>query len=248
MDPTIEQIKHLLKSPKLSRNCKYLCLVGGLSCSPYFQYRMRKKFGEKSKYDLQLIIPKRPMLTVVEGAAYFGMTSNYIKARRMAKSYGICVSVSMNTAIAGKIPMEHIEQNKYWNQYRNEYLVRNCFRLIVAKGEEIWTNQVIKDPCCRTGDNREAEISMVCSDSANPKVVRDQNELATTTLVFDAKDEPNCDINVEWHFYDTQLKLVYYLEKRPQQKRELVIHFNSLNMLKGRKKKKKKKKRKRGKV
>ena len=86
---------------------------------------------------------------------------------------------------------------------------------------------------------------MVCSDSANPKVVRDQNELATTTLVFDAKDEPNCDINVEWHFYDTQLKLVYYLEKRPQQKRELVIHFNALNLLKGRKKKKKKKKKKR---
>merc|ERR1719361_1899484 len=252
MNPTIVQIKELLKSAKLSRNCKYLCLVGGLSCSPYFQYRMTKKFWAKSKYKLQLIIPKRPMLTVVEGAAYFGMTSNYIKARRMAKSYGICVSVSMNTAIAGKIPMEHIEQNKYWNQYRNEYLVRNCFRLIVAKGEEIWTNQVIKDPCCRTGDNREAEISMVCSDSANPKVVRDQNELATTTLVFDAKDEPNCDINVEWHFYDTQLKLVYYLEKRPQQKRELVIHFNSLNLLNKasdkKKKKKKKKKRKRGKV
>eukprot|EP01084_Bolivina_argentea_P293243 504301_1 len=50
-------------------NCKYLCLVGGFSCSPYFQYRIKQAFGKK----LQIIIPAKPLLSVVEGGVYLGL-------------------------------------------------------------------------------------------------------------------------------------------------------------------------------
>eukprot|EP00486_Rosalina_sp_Unknown_P003625 CAMPEP_0201572660 /NCGR_PEP_ID=MMETSP0190_2-20130828/16078_1 /ASSEMBLY_ACC=CAM_ASM_000263 /TAXON_ID=37353 /ORGANISM="Rosalina sp." /LENGTH=122 /DNA_ID=CAMNT_0047998729 /DNA_START=50 /DNA_END=414 /DNA_ORIENTATION=+ len=69
VDPTINHMKKLLQEPKLMRKCKYICLAGGLSTSPYFQHRMREEFGPKSKYNMTLIIPKRPILSVVEGAA-----------------------------------------------------------------------------------------------------------------------------------------------------------------------------------
>ena len=79
---------NLLNEPKLTRKCKYLCLVGGLSCSKYFQYKMQEAFGMRSKYMMTVITPNRPILSVVEGAAYFGITDNYIKARVLPHTYG----------------------------------------------------------------------------------------------------------------------------------------------------------------
>ena len=93
INPTIDHVEKLLKMPVLSENCKYLCLVGGLSCSPYFQSRMRMRFGKESEYKLDLIIPKpSPILAVVRGAAYFGITDNYIRARVLKRSYGVAVT------------------------------------------------------------------------------------------------------------------------------------------------------------
>eukprot|EP01084_Bolivina_argentea_P084108 152205_1 len=77
VEPIIDHIHKLLAEPKLMRNCKYLCLAGGLSSSPYFQSKMTEMFGSKSKYGMDVIIPNRPILSVVEGAAYFGITPNY---------------------------------------------------------------------------------------------------------------------------------------------------------------------------
>ena len=80
MIPIIDQIEKLLQNDKMN-GCKYLCLVGGLSSSSYFKYKMRKELGDKSKYNLKIVIPERPILSVVEGAAYFGITRNYIQNR-----------------------------------------------------------------------------------------------------------------------------------------------------------------------
>ena len=84
INPTISHIHDLLSNDKMD-GCKYLCLVGGLSTSPYFQYKMEKELGTESKYKLEMIVPIRPVLCVCEGAAYFGMVKKYIKGR----DYGI---------------------------------------------------------------------------------------------------------------------------------------------------------------
>ena len=70
------------------KDCKYLCLVGGLSCSKYFQHRIITEFREKSAFKLQVIVPDAPILSVVKGAAYFGLQTDYIKGR-----VHICFSV-----------------------------------------------------------------------------------------------------------------------------------------------------------
>ena len=48
-----------------------------------WRYKMSEEFGPNSKYKLSLIVPQRPILSVVEGAAYFGITGSIIdKATR----------------------------------------------------------------------------------------------------------------------------------------------------------------------
>ena len=79
-------------------------IVGGLSQSAYFQQRMNHEFGIKSRYRLNVIIPKRPILSVIEGAAYFGITAHYIKARVLQYSYGWIGSTSLEAAMKRNIP------------------------------------------------------------------------------------------------------------------------------------------------
>ena len=114
MDPTIDHVKKLLQEPKLMRNCKYLCLAGGLSTSPYFQMRMREEFGPRSRYKLTLIIPPRPILSVVEGVAYFGITPNYIKARVLRYTYGELTGWSKSQAISNGVPSSHIGSSTFY--------------------------------------------------------------------------------------------------------------------------------------
>ena len=115
INPTINHIKGLLNEAKLKKKCKYLCLAGGLSSSPYYQNRMKQEFGPKSKYKLQLIIPQRPILSVVEGAAYFGITPNYIS--QSIKIYVWEIGRSRRSA-AERVPEDHIQKYRVWNDYR----------------------------------------------------------------------------------------------------------------------------------
>ncbi len=109
VNPIIDHVKELLKTPKLMGNCKYLCMVGGLSCSPYFQHRMKTEFGPRSTHKLQIIIPESPILSVVKGAAYFGLLlkkkHDYIQGRVLQRSYGYIVT---KTQSAVKFAMDNI--------------------------------------------------------------------------------------------------------------------------------------------
>merc|ERR1712062_699394 len=62
------------------KQCKYLCLVGGLCSSQYVQKQFKFEFqsGSKTKHRLKVIIPNKPLLTVVVGAARMGLRNDYI--------------------------------------------------------------------------------------------------------------------------------------------------------------------------
>lgn len=99
INPTIVHVIKLLQEPKLMRNCKYSCFARGLSSSSYCQHRIREEFLYKSNYRLALIMAHRPLLSLVEGAAYFGITPDYIKARGLRYTYGKSVSFIESKAI-----------------------------------------------------------------------------------------------------------------------------------------------------
>ena len=177
INPIILHIQRLLNEPKLMRNCKYLCLVGGLSCSLYFQHRMIETFGPKSRYKLDIIIPQRPLLSVVEGAAYFGITDNYIKARVLKRTYGIKASFTESKAKLHGICKRDIERNKIYIRYYKGYFVKNCFKVLGRKIMKL-NNQVIKYACKRQPGCSIARIVIVCSDMEYPKMAKDGKVLA----------------------------------------------------------------------
>ena len=68
----------LNKNEMNNGQCKYLFMVGGLSQSKYFQQKMIEwvnDYGNK----MNIIIPKCSILSVVGGAARFGVISNFIQ-------------------------------------------------------------------------------------------------------------------------------------------------------------------------
>ena len=144
VNPCIEHVEKLLTETEKMKECKYLCLVGGLSTSVYFRMKMREKFGTKSSYNLKLIIPQRPMLSVVTGAAYLGITNNYIKARVLRYSYGQIGRYDEETARKMKVPSEHIAKNIKYDAHSSKWRVSDCFGIIARKNEEIYKGQIKK--------------------------------------------------------------------------------------------------------
>ena len=125
INPSISHIHGLLSNDKMD-GCKYLCLVGGLSTSRYFQYRMQKEFGAESEYQLEIIVPIRPVLCVCEGAAYFGMVKKYIKGRVLRYTYGSAVNPLLHLIDTDKLPLGYLKENQYRCEYTNALRVRRA--------------------------------------------------------------------------------------------------------------------------
>jgi hypothetical protein len=61
-------------------------MVGGFSESPYLKAEILKKF-EKTK--IQILVPRRPQISVVRGACLYGLNPRSITSRIAKKTYGI---------------------------------------------------------------------------------------------------------------------------------------------------------------
>jgi len=123
-----------------------MCLVGGLSENKYFQSRMKEEFGQNSPYKLAVVIPIRPILSVVDGAARMGIVGRYQKnptqknkfvfQRHKPKTYGIAITatvadaITMNHEIDTKkkdIWIKYITANRYVCPFTNGHRVANIF-------------------------------------------------------------------------------------------------------------------------
>eukprot|EP01083_Nonionella_stella_P013584 38221_1 len=229
INPTVNHIKKLLKTETIQNNVQYLCLVGGLSCSKYYQFRMKEEFGLSSKYKLNIIVPVRPILSVVEGAAYFGIKADYIQSRKLRYTYGKAANVKLATAQRRQIPLEYIEQNKYYNQHRKRYKVRNVFDVFVSKEEEIKFGQVYKGKQHRHNtSSTHTTIKILCSDLKDPKVKSDGKEIARLRIDFD-EDNDEEEVGIELCFWDTIIKVFAYSIATPHIKKELKIDYSIVN-------------------
>eukprot|EP01084_Bolivina_argentea_P009847 18379_1 len=125
-------------------------------------------------------------MSVVEGAAYFGITDNYIKARILRYSYGIGTKSRLSTAKQNGISSEYISNNKYYNEYRKEWWVNKCFKVIARKNDEIYTGQIKKTGTSRKSNTcKSAFTHIMCSKMEYPKIGTDGHLLGKLTTYFD---------------------------------------------------------------
>eukprot|EP01083_Nonionella_stella_P286561 975337_1 len=228
IDPIQEHIEELLRNPSMMMNCHYLCLVGGLSCSPYFQHKMETVFGERSRYKLKLIIPERPMLSVVYGAACFGIVKNYIKARRVNKTYGIDCQSTVTNALKRGVPQAYIDACKQWRADLGEYTVP-LFEPVIRKGSEVRTNQVLKNTFYRPGPTASrCTIQILQSTEVAPIVFSSQDIIVKLIIQFKPTDPPLIPVSVQWHLYDTTIRIVYFVHSRPNDKTEIEITYDCI--------------------
>lgn len=68
-------------------------LVGGFSTSPVLRQRIKKEFGSKAK---KIVMPPRPGVAILKGAASFGVAPGIIRARRSRLTYGVSSSREFN--------------------------------------------------------------------------------------------------------------------------------------------------------
>ncbi len=226
IDPIIEHIKKLLDNTTLMRNCKYLCLVGGMSCSPYFQSKMKEIFGIQSEYKLQVIIPKSPILSVVEGAAYFAIKKDYIKGRVLQRTYGYIVAMPQWLAKDARIPQKHIQQHTYYHKWKEEQYVANCFRVLAHKNKQILYGDIITDTSDRGKPTRMSiTIRIYSSILEKPLIKSDGTELGLIHLEWNNTDINDMEMIIEFNFYDTTIEVYTYKKIAPNNKQKVNIEY-----------------------
>ncbi len=108
-------------------------LVGGFSTSPVLRQRIKKEFGSKAK---KIVMPPRPGVAILKGAASFGVAPGIIRARRSRLTYGVSSSREFNQFIDP-------ESKKFWAEDLGRYQCDARFRTLVTIGESVPVNKEI---------------------------------------------------------------------------------------------------------
>eukprot|EP01084_Bolivina_argentea_P156685 273061_1 len=129
-------------------------------------------------------------MSVVEGAAYFGITDNYIKARILQYSYGIRMNQNLSEAKTNGISSEHISNNKFYSEYNKNWWVKNCFEVIARKNDVVYTGQIKKHIGTRSSTTTKAVTTAIMwSKMEYPKIETDGYLLGEFTTYFDNEDK-----------------------------------------------------------
>ena len=216
----VNHIYRLLNMDVLADKCKYLCLVGGFSSSLYLQERIKRHFGIDSKYGLNVIIPDRPMLSVVIGAAHFGINNRefaHIKARRLKYTYGIKMFFSKTTARNIGIDEEYIIENT-----TNDGMVRDCFKIIAKRNDRIELNETKMTHSFKT--SQISLIPILRSNKRNPKIAKDGEDISV--LKIHHNNNTKEEIITEFHFYDTMISVYSYPKNNVNDKQKIDINYH----------------------
>lgn len=104
MEQLIEQIS--AKKEKVN----FIFMVGGFSESPYLKSEIIKRFETDM---IQVLVPRRPQISVIRGACMFGLNPRSITSRIAKRTYGINTLTTFD-------PDKHPEEKKvFFYKYYN---------------------------------------------------------------------------------------------------------------------------------
>ena len=223
VDPIVAHCRNILATNEM-KDTKYIFLVGGFANSKYFQMRMQSEFGKRK--GLSVEIPDLPSLCVVDGAARYGLSTNFVKIRRMPKTYGCSISKAKYSLNAAQFPKDHIEKHEYHSLNHGSLYVRDCFDIYKRIGEDVKLDSkpVVKTVKKGNPSALSSTTKIYCCTKRNPVTVLEEGcKLLGTVTVPMEKDEKRTTI--EFRFSNTTITVFKYPKGKEEQKQKCVIKY-----------------------
>ncbi|CAG8467941.1 10339_t:CDS:2 [Ambispora leptoticha] len=91
-DPVVEKIIRLVRNQLNASGqqaCSAIFMVGGFAENSYLVSRIKKTFGREIR---TIAVPQKPIMSILRGAAEYGLNKKIVKTRKLRWTYGIEVS------------------------------------------------------------------------------------------------------------------------------------------------------------
>jgi len=169
--PLVENIKTKVKqlfqqAEAKSEKIDFIFMVGGFSESPYLKGEILKRF-ESDK--VQVLVPRRPQVSVVRGASMYGLNPRSISSRIAKKTYGINTLTTFD-------PERHPEHKKV--VIEGEDFCEDVFDPFVRKGDSIGADEVHTKTYCPVRTKQSVmRVIFYCTDKRDVEFV-DEDEVS----------------------------------------------------------------------
>ena len=225
IDRIIDHCRNLLESaPLRDGQCRYLCLVGGFSASKYLQKRMSFELGPKSKHKLIVIRPKRPSLSVVDGAVRLGLKPEYIESRVLAKTYGIKVNSPISKWNLDELDPELVQRHRYYNKRAKQEYLHFIFHPFARKGNEVKLTDKPKTTSFYASKRNIVGIDVFASDEERPVFITGKPVARK-----DFKLPSNWDIHktfpISFFFSDTKIRVFADIDGLEEHEKEIQLEY-----------------------
>jgi hypothetical protein len=141
-------------------------MVGGFSESPFLKGEVKKTI-ESVAPDIQVLVPRRPQVSVIRGACLFGLNPRSITSRISKLTYGINTLTTFD-------PSKHPEEKKVIIE--GEDFCEDVFDAFVKRGEAVGIDEVhVKTYCPVRARQTVMRIIFYCTESDGALFVDDSN-------------------------------------------------------------------------
>lgn len=174
--PLFEQIKQkvfeLTTAAREEKGCpvNFIFMVGGFSESPFLKAEIKKTFevaNGEGQQPVQVLVPRRPQVSVIRGACMFGLNPRSITSRISKMTYGINTLTTYDSE-------KHPEEKKV--VIEGEDFCEDVFDAFVRKGEAVGIDEVhVKTYCPVRARQTVMRIIFYATDSIDGKFVDDSD-------------------------------------------------------------------------
>jgi len=142
---------------------QFVFMVGGFSESPFLKQEIKQAFETPS---IQVLVPRRPQVSVLRGACLFGLNPRSITSRIAKKTYGINTLTTFD-------PERHPETKKV--TIDGEDFCEDVFDPFVRSGDSIGVDEVqLKTYCPVRSRQTVMRVIFYCTDSPDVDFVDEE--------------------------------------------------------------------------
>lgn len=148
----VEQLVNQVKAK--GETLKFIFMVGGFSESPFLKSEIKKRFENN---EVQVLVPRRPQVSVVRGACLFGLDPHSITSRIAKKTYGINTLTTFD-------PEKHPDTKRV--TIEGEDFCEDVFDAFVRAGDSVGNEEVHTKTYCPVRSRQTVmRIIFYCTDS-----------------------------------------------------------------------------------